>query len=56
MPKTSRTFRLEPRTLERLQRLSEEWGVSQARVLELLVDEAVRESKTLKMEIVGSRD
>lgn len=53
MAKVSRNFRLEPEVLSDLQRLSEDWEVSQARVLELLVREAVAEEKTLKMEIVS---
>ena len=53
MAKVSRNFRLEPEVLEDLGRLSEDWEVSQARVLELLVREAVAEEKTLKMEIVS---
>ncbi len=52
MAKVSRNFRLDPEVLEDLQRLSEGWRVSQARVLELLVRDAVAEGKMLKMEIV----
>lgn len=55
MAKVSRNFRLEPEVLEDLGRLSEDWEVSQARVLELLVREAVAEEKTLKMEIVSGQ-
>lgn len=51
--KMSRSFRLEPESLQQLARLSDRWGTSQARVLELLIDEAVAEDKTLKMEIVS---
>lgn len=54
MAKESRNFRLQPQTLQHLQRLAEEWGVSQARVLELLIEEAIREGKSLKVEIVSS--
>lgn len=53
MAKVSRNFRLEPEVLEDLGRLSEQWEVSQARVLELLVKEAVAEDKMLRMEIVA---
>lgn len=56
MAKVSRNFRLEPEVLEDLGRLSEQWEVSQARVLELLVREAVAEDKTLKMEIISQAD
>lgn len=51
--KMSRSFRLEPESLEQLGRLSGRWGISQARVLELLIEEAVAEDKMLKMEIVS---
>lgn len=54
MAKVSRNFRLDPDVLEDLQRLSGSWQVSQARVLELLVREAVAEDKVLRMEIVAS--
>lgn len=53
MAKVSRNFRLDPEVLEDLGRLSESWEVSQARVLELLVREAVAESKMLRQEIVS---
>lgn len=53
MVKVSRNFRLDPAVLEDLQRLSRRWEVSQARVLELLVREAVAEDKVLKMELVA---
>lgn len=53
MAKVSRNFRLEPEVLSDLQRLADDWEVSQARVVELLVREAVAEQKTLKMEIVS---
>lgn len=53
MAKVSRNFRLQPEVLSDLGRLSEQWEVSQARVLELLVREAVAQEKTLKMEIVS---
>lgn len=56
MAKVSRNFRLEPEVLEDLGRLSEQWEVSQARVLELLVREAVAEDKTLRMEIISQAD
>lgn len=51
--KMSRSFRLEPESLEQLGRLSDRWGISQAKVLELLIEEAVAEDKILKMEIVS---
>lgn len=44
-----RSFRLSTEALENLRELSERWGVSQARVLELLVEEAQRESKVLRI-------
>lgn len=53
MAKVSRNFRLDPEVLQSLSRLSEDWEVSQARVVELLVREAEAEDKTLKMEIVA---
>lgn len=52
MAKVSRNFRLEPEVLRDLQGLAERWGVSQARVIELLVREAVEQDKTLRTEIV----
>lgn len=44
-----RSFRLSTEALENLRELSERWGVSQARVLELLIEEAQRESKVLRI-------
>ncbi len=55
MAKESRNFRLRPETLESIQRLSELWGVSQARVLELLVREAVEERLELRI-VKGERE
>lgn len=56
MPKspkrTSRTFRLQPEVLEEIARLSEDWEVSQARVIELLVRDAAAEGKTLQSQLV----
>lgn len=52
MAKLSRNFRLDPEVLRNLQSLAEQWEVSQARVIELLVREAVEQDKTLRMEIV----
>lgn len=48
MVKESRNFRLSSEVLELLQHLSDSWGISQAQVLELLVKEAVRESRELR--------
>jgi predicted DNA-binding protein len=44
-----RSFRFSAEALENLRELSERWGVSQARVLELLIEEAHRESKVLRV-------
>lgn len=49
MVKESRNFRLGSDTLEKLRRLSEKWKVSQAHALELLIDEADREDRDLRL-------
>lgn len=47
--KEARSFRLDSEVLGMLQRLSEEWHISQAQVLEMLVREAVEEKKGLRV-------
>lgn len=49
MTKESRNFRLDPEALELLRRLSDKWNVSQAQVLEILIREADREEKDLRL-------
>lgn len=49
MTKESRNFRLSSETLESIRRLSDKWNVSQAQVLEILVREAAREDKDLRL-------
>lgn len=49
MVKESRNFRLDAETLEALRRLSDKWKVSQAQVLVLLVREADKENKDLRV-------
>lgn len=44
-----RSFRLSAEALENLRELSERWGVSQTRVLELLLKDAHRDSKVLRV-------
>jgi hypothetical protein len=47
--KQSRNFRLDQQTLESLQQLASKWNVSQAQVVELLVREADRGNKELRV-------
>lgn len=47
--KIPRSFRLEKGTLEGIARLSDRWSVSQAQVIELLVREAEREGRELRV-------
>lgn len=47
-PRQSRNFRLTPEALEQLATLSEQWGASQAHVIEILVREAIREGRELR--------
>jgi hypothetical protein len=49
VPKESRNFRLDSEVLKMLREISEEWHVSQAQVIEMLVREAVAENKQLKV-------
>lgn len=46
--KESRNFRLAPEVLETLQHLAEQWHVSQAQALEILIREAKREKRELR--------
>ena len=48
MPKEQANFRIEGEALEQIRRLSRRWNVSQGRMIELLVEEAIRENRELR--------
>lgn len=54
MIKESRNFTLCADTVQKLRRLSEKWKVSQAHALDIIIDEADRQDKDLRL--VKERD